>query len=512
MKICLSSGHGSKVPGASGYVEEVPEARRVVEQLASDLRSLGVEAPTFHDNESTSVQQNLNTIIAWHDSHGPHDLDVSVHFNANEVTSSPVGVEVLWVTQEALAAEVSAAISNASGLKNRGPKYRSDLAFLNGCNEKSILIEVAFCDSSADVDLYQTSFGRICSAIAETLAGKAEVGPSPPEPEPEPEAYERPLLSEGKRGSEVALVQRCLAVRIDGHFGPRTEERVISYQITNHLGVDGAVGPQTWKQLKRDYELPEYPPPPLEEMSDRLLTLVSEAAAHSEIADYEWRDRGRAPIGYIKGMAFAFATLYRKLLLADPVARIISQHDTGDASRDVLAWYAEEFDKLGMDNSKPGANTLRHLLALQIGLGMRESSGQHCCGHDMSATNTSADTAEAGLFQMSFNAGNATTDVEKLLAEYSAMGECQQSALELFEEGVSCSSTDWSNYGSGMGMEYQALAKSCPQFAVESTALCLRYLRQHWGPINRHEVELKAEADDLLREVQELVDDSLETA
>jgi len=35
---------------------------------------------------------------------------------------------------------------------------------------------------------------------------------------------------------------------------------------------------------------------------------------------------------------------------------------------------------------------------------MRESSGQYCCGRDTSEDNTTADTAEAGLFQMSWNA------------------------------------------------------------------------------------------------------------
>jgi hypothetical protein len=39
------------------------------------------------------------------------------------------------------------------------------------------------------------------------------------------------------------------------------------------------------------------------------------------------------------------------------------------------------------------------------------------------------------------------------------------------------------------------------------TALGLRSLRQHWGPINRKEAELRPEADDMLWQVQELVGD-----
>ena len=46
--------------------------------------------------------------------------------------------------------------------------------------------------------------------------------------------------------------------------------------------------------------------------------------------------------------------------------------------------------------TRTGAVTLRHLFALILGLGMRESSGRYCEGRDMSASNVSAETAECG--------------------------------------------------------------------------------------------------------------------
>jgi hypothetical protein len=52
-------------------------------------------------------------------------------------------------------------------LSNRGAKKRSDLYFLNGTDEPSILIEVCFVDSSADSNLYRTHFHAICQAIAD---------------------------------------------------------------------------------------------------------------------------------------------------------------------------------------------------------------------------------------------------------------------------------------------------------------------------------------------------------
>ena len=56
-----------------------------------------------------------------------------------------------------------------------------------------------------------------------------------------------------------------------------------------------------------------------------------------------------------------------------------------------------------MDNDAAGVDTVRHLFVLLIGLGMRESSGKYCEGRDKSASNRSAETAEAGLFQLTMH-------------------------------------------------------------------------------------------------------------
>ena len=165
-QIVISSGHGKYVRGASGYIDEVNEARKVVEQLATDLRNMNIGIITFHDDTSTTQSQNLETIVNFHNMQD-RDLDVSVHFNAYQTTSKPMGCEVLYLTQGDLAAEVSQALSEAGGLSNRGAKKRSDLYFLNGTDEPSILIEVCFFDSSADSNLYRTHFHAICQAIAD---------------------------------------------------------------------------------------------------------------------------------------------------------------------------------------------------------------------------------------------------------------------------------------------------------------------------------------------------------
>jgi hypothetical protein len=507
MKIVISSGHGTKIRGASGYVDEVDEAIKIMNATADAMRKAGAEVVTYTDTVSTSQSQNLSRIVDFHNSQ-TRDVDISVHLNAYQSTTAPMGCEVLYLTQQQLAHDVSQAIANAAKFINRGGKKRTDLAFLNGCEEPSILLECFFCDSAADTDLYAKHFKAMCEAIAETVVGE-EITSGPPRPErpPAPPLEQPPpTVGAGDRGASVEWVQTYLDVLpVDGEFGAKTERAVESYQERKGLSVDGVVGPATWAELNEDYDLPVYPPPPLEPLRAAVVSDICDAALASEVASYYWSERGAAPSGYIQGMAFAYAVMLRKLYAGDPVAQTIAQKDRGDPAHDVLSWYAEQFKDLRMDNSKDGVDTLRHLFAFMIGMGMRESSGRYCEGRDLSADNVQAETCEAGLFQTSYNASACSSDVDRLMDEYTAMGRVQQSGIDLFDDDVSCSTSEWQSYGSGVGYEFQELCKNAPQFAVESTALVLRYLRAHYGPVNRVEVELRKEADLLLQDIEAIV-------
>jgi N-acetylmuramoyl-L-alanine amidase len=176
-RITISSGHGKHVQGAVGILNEVDEARRVVDHLADELAERGCTVSVYHDNVSTSQGANLDAIVSAHN-HTTRELDISVHFNAHHETDDPMGVEVLYVTQGELAAKVSAAIAEC-GFKNRGAKKRDDLAFLNGTEEPAILIEICFVDSTTDASIYLAKFDAICCAIADALAGKEETAPPP---------------------------------------------------------------------------------------------------------------------------------------------------------------------------------------------------------------------------------------------------------------------------------------------------------------------------------------------
>lgn len=169
MTIVISSGHGLKVRGATGILDEVNEARRVVPAVAKCLRQNGCTVYEFNDDTSTTQNQNLQTIVNYHNSK-TRDLDISVHFNAYQKTEKAMGTECLYVSQQDLAARVSTAMAESGKLIDRGPKHRTNLYFLNNTKAPAILLEVCFVDSTTDAKNYEANFEAICAAIANTVA------------------------------------------------------------------------------------------------------------------------------------------------------------------------------------------------------------------------------------------------------------------------------------------------------------------------------------------------------
>jgi len=274
---------------------------------------------------------------------------------------------------------------------------------------------------------------------------------------------------------------------------------VKGFQRATGLGADGVVGPDTWDELD---DLESRKANGDERLSPKLIADICEIAGDSMIATYGWKDRGKMPIGYTQGIACCFALAQRWLADGDPWAVRMARKNSGNKDKDALAWYAEKFNALGMSNSKDGIDTLRHLFALILGLGPRESSGRYCEGRDMSASNVQADTAEAGLVQTSWNIRSCDSAITPLLAEF---WENPNGFLLQFQNGVKPDANDLDNFGTGDGAKYQFLSKFAPAFHVMVSALGLRSARSHWGPITRMEAELKSEADEMLQQVQDLV-------
>ncbi len=240
-------------------------------------------------------------------------------------------------------------------------------------------------------------------------------------------------------------------------------------------------------------------------ITSAIMTLANDSAC----AKINWKDRGSAPKAYTKGMGLVFAGAVCHKTRPDVV--LVSAAKGSDPKKDALLWYDTIFTDLQMSNDVAGPDTLRHAYTLLIGLGMRESSGEHCCGRDTSASNTTAETAEAGLFQTSYNSHTINKELDTLYAYWKNVkaNTPAKCLLEVFQQGVTCSSADWENFGTGEGVTFQQLEKECPAFAAEYAAVMLRVSGGslgHYGPLRTKAAEVKAECDTMFNDIQKLIE------
>lgn len=57
------------------------------------------------------------------------------------------------------------------------------------------------------------------------------------------------MLRIGSKGELVKIIQEFLGIKVDGDFGPKTEEAVKNWQRQKGLLADGIVGPATWESM-----------------------------------------------------------------------------------------------------------------------------------------------------------------------------------------------------------------------------------------------------------------------
>lgn len=230
---------------------------------------------------------------------------------------------------------------------------------------------------------------------------------------------------------------------------------------------------------------------------------IKKIADHSTCRNYSWKNRGEAPLPFVEGIALSFARSLCRQRRAESSAQLMSQKVTGNSDVDAVAWFAPEFDSKNLEISHSGPDTLRSLYTLGIGLAMRESSGQYCEGNDVTAKPPeTSSTAEAGLFQFSYDSIDASPELRKIYDEYRA--DPSKCYLPEFSKGVSCSERPV--IGTGAGAEFQSFAKRCPAFSAEYAMITLRVLRKHYGPINRKEAELQVSCNQMLGQVQAFVE------
>ena len=276
MKIAVRGGHCPRVPGASKFIDELTEDRKVKDSVIKYLKQLGHEVfdvtpPDTTNSSIVDLSFGINKANTYN-----VDLFVSIHFNkAYDVYNCFLGSEVCVYSPFDIAQRVVNGLAGL-GFKNRGQKVRPQLYEIRHTNMKAMIIEVCFVESISDVCLYKKlGHDLIGKTIAECIANKNinnsdvkstvnnEIKSNNTDNWVKrlQEEYNKqgfssyPTLKKGARGNITKLLQEKLVSLgyntngIDGIFGIGTKKAVMSFQKSNGLVVDGIVGQNTWRKL-----------------------------------------------------------------------------------------------------------------------------------------------------------------------------------------------------------------------------------------------------------------------
>ena len=173
MKIAVRGGHCPKVPGASKFLDELTEDRKVKESVIKYLRKLGHSVLDVTPPDNTNLSQSDLIYGVDGANHYGADLFVSIHFNkAYDIYNGDLGSEVCVYTPFDTAQRVVNGLAFL-GFKNRGQKVRTGLYELKHTNMKAMIIEVCFVEATGDVSLYKRlGHDLIGKTIAECIADK----------------------------------------------------------------------------------------------------------------------------------------------------------------------------------------------------------------------------------------------------------------------------------------------------------------------------------------------------
>lgn len=168
MKILLSAGHGGTDSGSIGADKGKEKDRTInlANKVASYLRNAG-------HNVTVNTEKTSNGAWRFKNRNG-YDFALSIHFNA--FNGSATGTECWYKGSQKKAGELSKAVANVLGIKNRGAKATTTLYMMNIGFDN--LIEVCFHDNSGDLNKYNSKIDAVAKAIAEVLNGAKVSGSS----------------------------------------------------------------------------------------------------------------------------------------------------------------------------------------------------------------------------------------------------------------------------------------------------------------------------------------------
>ena len=154
-KIVIDAGHGGVDAGAVGKYKKLKEkdlALEVTLKVNKELTRLGFKTIL---TRSSDVYPSLSSRYTLANNNNAN-LFLSVHFNSstNETAS---GIETLYKNNSGFANSLQNALIKETNAKNRGLKYRNDLAVLNGSKMNAALVELGFLSNKNEESLISTT-------------------------------------------------------------------------------------------------------------------------------------------------------------------------------------------------------------------------------------------------------------------------------------------------------------------------------------------------------------------
>ncbi|MEP0885604.1 N-acetylmuramoyl-L-alanine amidase [Trichocoleus sp. ST-U3] len=171
MKFGIDIGHNCPPDtGAVSIKKEDALTKAVGIKLMEKLSAAGHSVINCTPNTAATVGESLRKRVDKANANMT-DIFVSIHFNAAFRTDKPMGTEIYAISNasQAIAKPVLAEIVRL-GFKNRGIK-NTPFFVIKNTSMPAILVECCFCDSQADMDLFNAE--RMAEAIKVGLIGQS---------------------------------------------------------------------------------------------------------------------------------------------------------------------------------------------------------------------------------------------------------------------------------------------------------------------------------------------------
>lgn len=253
-ELFVVAGHGAGDPGAVGNGYQ--EAERV-RALAKRIKDLGGDKVMLGDFNRDYYQDNGISKLNL-----PKDCKIiELHMNSFTNKNARGGHVIIWHEYEPDAYDKKLAAFISTILPGRSSTIvkRNDLANPRRAAQKGYnyrLLECGFISNATDMQIFNTRMDEIAKGILaafgiSVVVSKPVETPKPTElPKSNVITVELPAIRRGSTGKAVMIWQAIIGSKVDGDFGPDTEDKTYTMQQKLFPGQesewDKIVGPKSW--------------------------------------------------------------------------------------------------------------------------------------------------------------------------------------------------------------------------------------------------------------------------